>query len=581
MNDNASLAISPSRSNLGGLPQRLVQDGVVDESGMHAALQAAIDRKTSFVTQLVLSGTAKARDIAIAASAEYGVPLFDLNSLTVDLEAVRSVSDKLLAKHRVLPLFKRGKRLFLGVADPTNLHVIDEIKFQCGLGVEAIVVEDDKLQKLLDKAIEQVDTAMPSLSDEEGVDLESLEVSGGDEEAGGDIGRNDDVEDAPIVRFVNKVLLDAIRRGASDIHFEPYEKVFRVRLRIDGILREDAQPPVQLTGKIAARLKVMSRLDIPQRRVPQDGRIKMRLSKTRAIDFRVSSCPTLYGEKIVLRILDPSQAMLGIEALGYEAFQKDLYLKHLAKPQGMILVTGPTGSGKTVSLYTGLNILNREDLNISTAEDPAEINLPGVNQVNVNNKVGLTFASALRAFLRQDPDVIMVSEIRDLETAEIAIKAAQTGHLVLSTLHTNDAPQTLTRLVDMGVKPYAIATSVSLIIAQRLARKLCSNCKQPIDIPAEALKKEGFEAADIESGVRVYRAVGCGQCTDGYKGRMGIYQVMPVTETIGRIIMEGGGAMDINDQATKDGIWNLRRSGLQKVRDGVTSLEEVNNVTID
>jgi type IV pilus assembly protein PilB len=581
MNDNASLAISPSRSNLGGLPQRLVQDGVVDESGMHAALQAAIDRKTSFVTQLVLSGTAKARDIAIAASTEYGVPLFDLNSLTVDLEAVRSVSDKLLAKHRVLPLFKRGKRLFLGVADPTNLHVIDEIKFQCGLGVEAIVVEDDKLQKLLDKAIEQVDTAMPSLSDEEGVDLESLEVSGGDDEAGGEISRNDDVEDAPIVRFVNKVLLDAIRRGASDIHFEPYEKVFRVRLRIDGVLREVAQPPVQLTGKIAARLKVMSRLDIAERRVPQDGRIKMRLSKTRAIDFRVSSCPTLYGEKIVLRILDPSQAMLGIDALGYEGFQKDLYMKHLAKPQGMILVTGPTGSGKTVSLYTGLNILNREDTNISTAEDPAEINLPGVNQVNVNNKVGLTFASALRAFLRQDPDVVMVGEVRDLETAEIAIKAAQTGHLVLSTLHTNDAPQTLTRLVDMGVKPYAIATSVSLVIAQRLARRLCSQCKQPLDIPAEALRKEGFQDSDIVNGIKVYGPKGCSSCTEGYKGRVGIYQVMEVSEDIQRIIMGGGNAMDIAAEAAREGVWDLRRSGLEKVRNGLTSLEEVNSVTIE
>jgi type IV pilus assembly protein PilB len=581
MNDNASLAISPSRSNLGGLPQRLVQDGVVDESGMHAALQAAIDRKTSFVTQLVLSGTAKARDIAIAASAEYGVPLFDLNSLTVDLEAVRSVSDKLLAKHRVLPLFKRGKRLFLGVADPTNLHVIDEIKFQCGLGVEAIVVEDDKLQKLLDKAIEQVDTAMPNLSDEEGVDLESLEVSAGDDESGGEISRNDDVEDAPIVRFVNKVLLDAIRRGASDIHFEPYEKVFRVRLRIDGVLREVAQPPVQLTGKIAARLKVMSRLDIAERRVPQDGRIKMRLSKTRAIDFRVSSCPTLYGEKIVLRILDPSQAMLGIDALGYEGFQKDLYMKHLAKPQGMILVTGPTGSGKTVSLYTGLNILNREDTNISTAEDPADINLPGVNQVNVNNKVGLTFASALRAFLRQDPDVVMVGEVRDLETAEIAIKAAQTGHLVLSTLHTNDAPQTLTRLVDMGVKPYAIATSVSLVIAQRLARRLCSQCKQPLDIPAEALRKEGFQDADIVNGIKIYGPKGCSSCTEGYKGRVGIYQVMEVSEDIQRIIMGGGNAMDIAAEAAREGVWDLRRSGLEKVRNGLTSLEEVNSVTIE
>jgi type IV pilus assembly protein PilB len=580
MNDNASLALSPSRSNLGGLPQRLVQDGVVDESGMHAALQAASDRKTSFVTQLVLQGTVKARDIAIAAASEYGVPLFDLNALTIDLEAVRAVSDKLLAKHRVLPLFKRGKRLFIGVADPTNLHAIDEIKFQCGLGVEAIVVEDDKLQKLLDKAIEQVDTAMPNLGDEEGVDLESLEVSGGEEETAVESGR-DDVEDAPIVRFVNKVMLDAIRRGASDIHFEPYEKVFRVRLRMDGILREVAQPPVQLTGKIAARLKVMSRMDIAERRVPQDGRIKMRLSKTRAIDFRVSSCPTLYGEKIVLRILDPSQAMLGIDALGYEGFQKELYLKHLAKPQGMILVTGPTGSGKTVSLYTGLNILNREDTNISTAEDPAEINLPGVNQVNVNNKVGLTFASALRAFLRQDPDVVMVGEIRDLETAEIAIKAAQTGHLVLSTLHTNDAPQTLTRLVDMGVKPYAIATSVSLVIAQRLARRLCQTCKQPLEVPAEALRKEGFQETDIVNGMKIYGPKGCSSCTDGYKGRVGIYQVMEVSEDLARIIMTGGNAMDIANQAEKEGVWDLRRSGLEKVRNGLTSLEEVNSVTIE
>ncbi len=579
MNDNASLAIA-SRSNLGGLPQRLVQDGVVSESGMYAALEAATGKKTSFVTQLVVGGIAKARDIAIAASAEYGVPLLDLDALVVDLEAVRAVSDKLLAKHRVLPLFKRGKRLFLGVADPTNLHAIDEIKFQCGLGIEAIVVEDDKLQRLLDKAIEQVDTTMPNLSDEEGVDLEALEVSGGDDETSAEVGR-DDVEDAPIVRFVNKVLLDAIRRGASDIHFEPYEKIFRVRLRIDGVLREVAQPPVQLTGKIAARLKVMSRLDIAERRVPQDGRIKMRLSKTRAIDFRVSSCPTLYGEKIVLRILDPSQAMLGIDALGYEGFQKNLYMKHLAKPQGMILVTGPTGSGKTVSLYTGLNILNREDTNISTAEDPAEINLPGVNQVNVNNKVGLTFAAALRAFLRQDPDVVMVGEIRDLETAEIAIKAAQTGHLVLSTLHTNDAPQTLTRLVDMGVKPYAIATSVSLIIAQRLARRLCGHCKQPLDVPAEALRKEGFQENDIATGIKIYAAKGCTNCTDGYKGRVGIYQVMEVSEELGRIIMAGGHAQNIAEQAVKEGVWDLRRSGLEKVRSGMTTLEEINSVTTE
>ena len=580
MNDNGSLALSLARSNLSGLPQRLVQDGVVEESGMHAALQVASERKTSFVTQLILGGSAKARDIAIAAASEYGVPLFDLDALSVDLEAVRTVSDKLLAKHRVMPLFKRGKRLFLGVADPTNLHAIDEIKFQTGLAVEAIVVEDDKLQKMLDKAIEQVDTAMPSLSDEEGVDLEALEVSGGDDDAGGDVGR-DEVEDAPIVRFVNKILLDAIRRGASDIHFEPFEKMFRVRYRLDGVLKEIAQPPVQLTGKIAARIKVMARLDIAERRIPQDGRIKMRLSKTRAIDFRVSTCPTLYGEKIVTRILDPSQAMLGIEALGYEPFQKDLYLKHLAKPQGMILVTGPTGSGKTVSLYTGLNILNREDTNISTAEDPAEINLPGVNQVNVNNKVGLTFASALRAFLRQDPDVVMVGEVRDLETAEIALKAAQTGHLVLSTLHTNDAPQTLTRLIDMGVKPYAIATSVSLIIAQRLARRLCAQCKQLLEVPPEALRKEGFQESDIDAGLRVYGPKGCGSCTDGYKGRMGIYQVMEVSDHIGRIIMGGGNAIDIADQARKEGVWDLRRAGLEKVKNGLTSLEEINSVTIE
>ena len=423
---------------------------------------------------------------------------------------------------------------------------------------------------------------MPQLTDDEtGFDLENLDVTGGDDDMEGAGVSRDDIEDAPIVRFVNKLLLDAIRRGASDIHFEPYEKMYRIRLRMDGVLKEVAQPPVQLAMKLSARLKVMSRLDIAERRVPQDGRIKMKLSKTRAIDFRVSTCPTLFGEKIVCRILDPSQAMLGIDSLGYEPFQREIYLKNLAKPQGMILVTGPTGSGKTVSLYTGLNILNREDTNISTAEDPAEINLPGVNQVNVNNKVGLTFAAALRAFLRQDPDVVMVGEIRDLETAEIAIKAAQTGHLVMSTLHTNDAPQTLTRLVDMGVKPYAIATSVSLIIAQRLARRLCSQCKVIVDVPAEALLKEGFQEADVRAGIKIYGAKGCSACTDGYKGRVGIYQVMPVTEALGRIIMEGGNAIDISDQAAKEGVWDLRRAGLEKVKQGMTSIDEVNSVTIE
>ncbi len=580
MNDNASLAHGGSRSGLGGLPQRLVQDGVVEEAAMLEALNVARERKTSVVTQLVSSGTANARDIAVAAANEFGVPLFDLDSINLDLDVVRLVNDKLLAKHRALPIFKRGKRLFLAVADPTNLHAIDEIKFATSLGIEAVVVEDDKLQKAIDKAIEQADTQMTGLADEEGIDLESLETTGGEETTDDKVTR-DDVEDAPIVRFVNKVMLDAIRRGASDIHFEPYEKIYRVRLRMDGVLKELAQPPVQLAQKLSARLKVMARLDIAERRVPQDGRIKMKLSKNRAIDFRVSTCPTLFGEKIVMRILDPAQASLGIDSLGYEPFQKELYLKYLAKPQGMILVTGPTGSGKTVSLYTGLNILNREDTNISTAEDPAEINLPGVNQVNVNPKVGLTFAAAMRAFLRQDPDVIMVGEIRDLETAEIAIKAAQTGHLVLSTLHTNDAPQTLTRMVDMGVKPYAIATSVSLIIAQRLARRLCSQCKQPLDVPREALLKEGFSEADVAAGIRLFAPKGCQSCTDGYKGRVGIYQVLPVTDSIARIILAAGSAVDIGDQAAKEGVWDLRRSGLEKVKQGVTSLEEVDSVTVD
>ena len=545
---------------------------------MLSALADAQQKHTSVVTQLVARGAAQARDIAIAAANEFGVPLLDLDGIAVDIDTVKSVSDKLVAKHRVLPLFRRGKRLFIAVADPTNLLALDEIKFASSMSVEAIVVEDDKLQKAVDKALEQADNQMPAFSDDDGVDLDNLEVSGGDAELEDD---NSDVEDAPIVRFVHKVMLDAIRRGASDIHLEPYEKMYRVRLRIDGVLREIASPPVQLAQKISARVKVMSRLDIAERRVPQDGRIKMKLSKTRAIDFRVSTCPTLFGEKIVLRILDPSSATLGIEALGYDPVQQAMYLKYLAKPQGMILVTGPTGSGKTVSLYTGLAILNKEDTNISTAEDPAEINLPGVNQVNVNPKVGLTFAAALRAFLRQDPDVVMVGEVRDLETAEIAIKAAQTGHLVLSTLHTNDAPQTLTRLIDMGVKPYAIATSVSLIIAQRLARRLCGICKQLIDVPREALLKEGYTEEDVASNMKIYGPKGCANCTEGYKGRVGIYQVMPVTESIGRIIMGGGNAIDIADEAKRMGVADLRRSGLEKVKAGMTSLEEVNSVTID
>ncbi|NOX69297.1 MAG: type IV-A pilus assembly ATPase PilB [Gammaproteobacteria bacterium] len=572
------MAVTASQSILSGLPRRLVQDGIVSEEDVLQATEAARKERTPLVAYLVSKEMADSRAVAVAASHEFGVPLLDLDAIEIDLDCLREVDQKLLNKHRVLPLVKRGQRLFLAISDPTNLQAIDDVKFQTSLRVDPVVVEQDKLEERITKALEAVDTSMSSLDDDD-FDLENLDVTGEDDDI--DEVTRDDIEDAPVVRFVNKVLLDAIKRGASDIHFEPYEKIFRVRTRLDGVLSEVAQPPVILANKVCARLKVMSRMDIAERRVPQDGRIKMRLSKNRAIDFRVNTCPTLFGEKIVLRILDPSSAKLGIDALGYDAKQKALYMKHLGKPYGMILVTGPTGSGKTVSLYTGLNILNTEDRNISTAEDPAEINLVGINQVNVNPKVGLTFASALRAFLRQDPDVIMVGEIRDLETAEIAIKAAQTGHLVLSTLHTNDAPKTLSRLVDMGVMPYAIATSVSLIIAQRLARKLCDNCKEVRDVPQEALAKEGFDAASIKEGLTVFGPVGCKQCNDGYKGRLGIFQVMEVSEEMGRIIMEGGNALQVADQAAKEGVLDLRQAGLNKVKEGITSLEEINRVTIE
>jgi len=574
------MAATASQSNLAGLPRRLVQDGIISEEQLQEAGEAAKKERLPLIAYLVSQELANARAVAVAASHEFGVPLLDLDAVDIDLDVIRAVDQNLITKHRVLPLVKRGKRLFLGISDPTNLQAIDDIKFATTLSIDPVVVEQDKLEERINSAIEAVDTSMGGLDDDD-FDLENLDV--GSDEAVEDEIQKDDIEDAPVVRFVNKVLLDAIKRGASDVHFEPYEKIFRVRTRLDGVLSEVAQPPVILANKVCARLKVMSRMDIAERRVPQDGRIKMRLSKNRAIDFRVNTCPTLFGEKIVLRILDPSSAKLGIEMLGYEDHQRLLYEKHLAKPYGMILVTGPTGSGKTVSLYTGLNLLNTVDRNISTAEDPAEINLPGINQVNVNPRVGLTFASALKAFLRQDPDVIMVGEIRDLETAEIAIKAAQTGHLVLSTLHTNDAPKTLTRMVDMGVKPYAIATSVSLIIAQRLARRLCNSCKEVKEIPREALEKEGFTAEELDAGVTIFgpKDKGCKQCNNGYKGRLGIFQVMEVSETMGRIIMEGGNAMQIAEQATQEGVIDLRRAGLNKVKDGVTSLEEVNRVTIE
>jgi type IV pilus assembly protein PilB len=573
------MAVNPTSSPVSGLARRLVQDGIIAEDVILQAMQDSRADGGALVPWLVSRQLADPRRIAIAASHEFGVPLFDLDAMDTDLDAVKAVDRQLLTRHRVMPLVLRGKRLFLGMSDPTNMEAIDEIKFQTGLRVDPVVVEQHKLEERVARALESVDTSLPGMGDED-FDLESLEVTGGDEEGTEELNR-EEVADAPVVRFVNKILLDAIQRGASDIHFEPYEKHYRVRTRLDGVLKQVSSPPVVLASKVTARLKVMARLDIAERRLPQDGRIKMRLSKARAIDFRVNTCPTLYGEKVVLRILDSSSAKLGIDALGYEEAQKQAYLNALAQPYGMILVTGPTGSGKTVSLYTGLNILNTEDRNISTAEDPAEINMPGINQVNVNPKVGLTFAAALRAFLRQDPDVIMVGEIRDLETAEIAIKAAQTGHLVLSTVHTNDAPKTLTRLVDMGVKPYAIASSVHLIIAQRLARRLCEVCKEPRAIPKEALLEEGFTETEVDSGLRIYGPRGCKSCTDGYKGRVGIYQVMPISEAISRIILEGGTAPMIAAQAAREGVWDLRQSALQKVKDGITSLEEINRVTID
>jgi len=573
------MAVAAKKTHLTGLPRRLVQEEICTEEVVQQAIAAAKKEKTTLVNHLINNRLADAQDVAQAASHEFGVPTLNLEALAVDIDVCKLVNQDLLAKHKVLPLVKRGKRIFIAVSDPTNLHALDEIRFQTALSVEAVVVEQDKLDEAVDKAMEAMDTSMDAY-DEDDFDLENLEI-GAAEDFQPDEVSSAEIDDAPVVRFVNKILLDAIRKGASDVHFEPFEKFFRVRVRQDGVLREVAKPPVALAGKVCARLKVMSRLDIAERRVPQDGRIKMRISKNRSIDFRMNTCPTLFGEKVVLRILDPTSAQMGIENLGYEDFQRILYEKQLAKPYGMILVTGPTGSGKTVSLYTGLNILNSIDRNISTAEDPVEINMPGVNQVNVNYKVGLNFATAMKAFLRQDPDVIMVGEIRDLETADIAIKAAQTGHLVLSTLHTNDAPNTLTRMVDMGVKPYAIASSISLIIAQRLARRLCNDCKETRDIPPEALLKEGFTREDIKKGLTIYGPVGCSRCTDGYKGRTGIYQVMPVTHEIGQIILQGGNATQVADQAALEGVWDLRRSALEKARQGITGLEEINRITID
>ncbi len=560
-----------------GLARTLVRDQIITEEVARDAITKSTEEEVTLQNYLISHNIVTPDNIAMASSHDFGLPLFDLSVMDTELAAFSSIDEKLITKHRALPLFKRGKRLFVGISDPSNMQAVDEFKFNTGLSAEAVLVRSDQLDEYIEKAVSAMDTGM--MDDMLDDDLENLDIEAGEEEP--EKANEQEANDAPVVKYVNKILLDAINKGASDIHFEPYEKRYRVRYRVDGILGEVASPPINIAAKLTARVKVMSRMDTSERRVPQDGRIKLKLSKKRAIDFRVNTCPTLFGEKIVLRILDPSSASLGIDALGYEPEQKELYMNALANPYGMILVTGPTGSGKTVSLYTGLNILNTPETNISTAEDPAEINLEGINQVNVNVKVGLTFSEALRAFLRQDPDIIMVGEIRDLETAEIAIKAAQTGHMVLSTLHTNDAPQTLTRLMNMGVPPFNIATAVSLIIAQRLGRRLCSKCKTPDELPEEVLKEEGFTDEDIAEKFTVYKAVGCDACASGYKGRVGIYQVMKISEETGRIIMSGGTSIDIADQARKEGIDDLRRSALKKIKQGVISLEEANRVTKD
>lgn len=563
--------------NLSGLARLLVQHGRLLEADAEALQAAATSARTPFIEQLIRSKKMTARSIAEFSSQAFGYPLLDLDQIDPSYVPHGALDNKLVQSQRIVPLFKRGTtKIFIGISDITNIQAIEEVRFQTGLQVEPIVVEDPKLAGMIDKIIEASGSNIKNMV----MDVADLEITGGEEEAQQDTTSNVDVDDAPVVKYIQKILLDAINGGASDIHFEPYEKFYRIRYRQDGILREIAQPPLAFKEKIASRIKVISKLDIAEKRVPQDGRMKLVLSKSRAIDFRVSTLPTLHGEKICMRILDPTSATLGIDALGYEPDQKEMLLNAVQRPYGMVLVTGPTGSGKTVSLYTCLNLLNKPDINISTAEDPAEINLAGINQVNVNEKAGLTFASALKAFLRQDPDVIMVGEIRDYETADISIKAAQTGHMVFSTLHTNDAPTTLTRMLNMGVAPFNIASSVILITAQRLARRLCSNCKAPIDIPEEALLDAGFTEADLDGSWTPYHAVGCDVCKGtGYKGRVGIYQVMPISDEINRIIMRNGNAIDIADQARREGVRSLRQSGLLKVKQGMTSLEEVMAVT--
>ncbi len=570
------MATHAATRNISGLARALAQHGVMSEPEAEALQLQSQSSGVSFVEQVLSGKRLSAHQLAVFASRAFGVPLFDLTGFDFDQINREYFDTRIAQTRRVLPLHKRGNRLYVATSDPANLQALDEVRFKTNLIVEPVVVEDDKLAQAIAKIVESTGATLKEMAALEDIEIAledgSAQPSSSDEDS--------EVEDAPVVRYIQKVLIDAITAGASDIHFEPYERFYRIRYRLDGILMEVAQPPLAIKDKVASRIKVISRLDISEKRVPQDGRMKLVLSKSRAIDFRVSTLPTLFGEKIVMRILDSSGVKLGIEALGYEPDQQQALLFAVGRPYGMILVTGPTGSGKTVSLYTCLSILNQPGVNIATAEDPAEIQIAGVNQVNVNEKAGLTFATALRAFLRQDPDVIMVGEIRDLETADISIKAAQTGHLVLSTLHTNDAPSTLVRMLNMGVAPFNIASSVNLITAQRLARKLCPQCKRPEDIPPEALMRAGFMEEDLDGSWQPFGPIGCDHCKGtGYKGRIGVYEVMPITDDMKQLIMRNGNSLDIAEQAQREGVRNLRQSGLLKVKSGVTSLEEIEAVT--
>lgn len=571
-------APAPKEYQLSGIVNFLIQHKLLSEMDAKLHDQEARRQKIPPLSYLVAHKLVDSKVVAEKVSLQFGLPLFDLNAIDYKSLPIDKISEKLMRQYSALPLFVRGKSLFVALSDPTNAQAMEDIKFQSLLSPKVIVVEEDKLSKAMDTALSEPDDVLNQMI--AGSDMENLVLTGGEVEIDAiDPNSSDEVNDAPLVRFVNKVLVESVKKGVSDIHFEPYEKSFRIRFRQDGMLHTIASPPPAIANRIVSRIKVMSKMDIAERRVPQDGRIKMIISKNRAIDFRVNTCPTLFGEKVVLRILDPTNAQLGIDKLGFEPAQQTLFLEAINRPYGLVLVTGPTGSGKTVTLYTGLNILNKVDVNISTAEDPVEITVEGINQVNMNPKAGLTFASALRAFLRQDPDIIMVGEIRDLETAEIAVKAAQTGHMVLSTLHTNDAPQTLNRLLQMGIPAFNVVSAVNLIMAQRLGRRLCVHCKKQMNFPEQVLLSAGFKPEEVQAGLTIYGPVGCDQCTNGYKGRVGVYQVMKMTEKLQQIILNGGNAAQIAECALAEGFNDLRRSGLNKVRMGLTSLEEIDRIT--